>query len=68
MTVVAGRPELLDEIAGADPELRAYLVAEAHAFVESGMAEAVIAGALPDARTVRGLVGEVLDRFRLILG
>ena len=33
-----------------------------------GMAEALIAGALPDARTVRGLVSEVLDRFRRILG
>jgi hypothetical protein len=28
VTVVAGRPELFDEIAGAAPELRTYLVAE----------------------------------------
>jgi hypothetical protein len=32
------------------------------------MAEAVIAGALPDARIVPGLVGEVLDRLQRIVG
>ena len=68
VTVVAGRPEVPEEIADTGTELREYLISEANAFVESGMAEAVIAGALPDARTVPGLVDDVLQRFGRISG
>lgn len=68
VTVVAGRPEILREIAVSRQELREYLVAETRSFLASGLAEDVIAGALPDARMIEGLVRRVLERFTAMLG
>jgi hypothetical protein len=68
VTVVAGRPEILREIAASRQELREYLVAETRSFLASGLAEDVIAGALPDARMIEGLVRRVLERFTAMLG
>lgn len=63
ITVVAGRPEIVSEIAGSEPEVRAYLVAQTRRFMDTGATPDVIAGALPDARIVSGLIGDVEDRF-----
>jgi len=68
VTVVAGRPEVPDEIADADPEVREYLASEVSVFIESVAVESVIAGALPDARMLPGLVSDVLHRFHRIVG
>jgi predicted nucleotidyltransferase len=64
VAVVAGRPELYDETNSSEQGLRAYLVQENVAFLASGLAEDVIAGALPDARAIAGLVGKVRSRFQ----
>ena len=66
VVVVAGRPELYDETRSSEPDLRAYLAQEAAAFLASGVAQDAIAGALPDARTVAGLVGKVRSRFQAL--
>ena len=68
VTVVAGRPEILDELAEARQDLRDYLVARTSSFLGSGVAEDVIAAALPDVRIVAGLLPRVLERFNAMLG
>jgi predicted nucleotidyltransferase len=67
VTVVAGRQEILHEIAESREDLRHYLMAATKSFLESGLTEDVIAAALPDARIIPGLVPRVLERFRAIL-
>jgi hypothetical protein len=62
--VVAGRPELYDETTSSAQGLRAYVAQETLAFLASGVADDVIAGALPDARAIAGLVGKVRSRFQ----
>jgi len=64
VAVVAGRPELYDETTSSAQGLRAYVAQETVAFLASGVADDVIAGALPDARTIAGLVGKVRSRFQ----
>jgi len=68
VTVVAGRPEILHELTEARQDLRDYLIAKTSSFLESGIAEDVIAAALPDARMIAGLVPRVLERFTAMLG
>lgn len=64
VAVVAGRPELYDETRSSERNLRAYLAQKAAAFLTSGVAEDAIAGALPDARAVAGLVAKVRSRLQ----
>jgi predicted nucleotidyltransferase len=66
VAVVAGRPALYDEIRSSERELQAYLTEQTTAFLRSGAAEDAIAGALPDARTIEGLVAKVRNRFEVI--
>ncbi|UCG88323.1 MAG: hypothetical protein JSW71_07205 [Gemmatimonadota bacterium] len=54
-------------IAESRQDLRDYLSAETSSFLGSGLAEDVIAAALPDARIIEGLVPRVLERFTAIL-
>lgn len=68
VAVVAGRPELYAEFRSADRELQVYVADQGAAFLGSGAADDVIAGALPDARTIEGLVGRVRRRFEAIAG
>jgi len=66
VTVVAGRPELYDEKTASEPSLRAYVALGTVAFLASGVADDVIAGALPDARALPGLVTTVRGRFQAL--
>ncbi len=66
VAVTAGRAGLLAEIRSSTPELQRYLSDQTGAFLDSGVADDVIAGALPDATTVRGLVGRVRAQFETI--
>jgi predicted nucleotidyltransferase len=66
VSVVAGRPAVYDEILFSERNLQEYLAQQAAAFLKSGAADDVIAGALPDARTVSGLVGRVRRQFEAI--
>jgi hypothetical protein len=64
--VVAGRPELLDEIDAAEPELREFLIRSTASMFDAGVAEDVIAGALPETRAVPGLLSTVMATFEQI--
>lgn len=66
VAVVAGRRELYQEISAADLDLRNYVAEKTRGFLASGAAQDVIAGALPDARLLPGLVPEVRNRFEAI--
>jgi hypothetical protein len=68
VTVVAGRPALLDELQVADQELRGYVAGQTSDFLRSGVADDVILGALPDARLVPGTTGVVRGRLEAIAG
>ena len=61
--VVAGRPGIEGEILATDSDVRAFLAAETRRFLDAGVAGDVIAGALPDARDVPGLLDRVVARF-----
>jgi len=66
VTVVAGRPELLDELVETAGEVRQYVARHARTLLASGLAEGVVAGALPDARLIPHLVDRTLERFETI--
>ena len=66
ITVTAGRPELLGELASAPDDLRAYVAAATRDFLDSGLADYAVEGALPDARLLPGVVQEVMDRLSRI--
>lgn len=63
VTVVAGRAELADELPRAPASVRAWLATSAREFLDSGYAEGVVSGALPDARYAPEIVGRVVARF-----
>jgi predicted nucleotidyltransferase len=63
VAVVAGRPQLHRELADCLPDLRRYVAERTRELLASGVADDVIAGALPDARTVVGLVSSVRARL-----
>jgi predicted nucleotidyltransferase len=68
VTVVAGRPEVIDEIRGAEADVRQYLAHEASRFLSGGATPDIIAGTLPDARLVPGIIRTVERRFVEIAG
>jgi len=64
--VVAGRPSIEGEIVATERDVRAFVAAEARRFLDSGVTEDVIAGALPDARDAPGVLDRVGKRFEAI--
>lgn len=66
IAVVAGRPELVDEVGDAAPGVRAYVAQRAARFLEHRDAEYALAGALPDASRVPDLIPLVRTRFERI--
>jgi hypothetical protein len=63
-TVVAGRPEVLDEVRLAPDELREWLAARTRSFLEDRYeAEDAIGGSLPDAHRLPRFLEIVLARF-----
>lgn len=68
VTVVAGRAEVVEEIRAADEAARRYVADQTRRFIERGATPDVIAGALPDARVVPGMVRAVEQRFVEIAG
>ena len=63
VTVVAGRPELPDELREADAELRGYVIQSTNSMLDARIVDDVIAGALPEVSEVPGLLARVSDRF-----
>jgi len=66
VTVVAGRPGLLQDLDRAPVELRRWLAARTAEFLRRDESADVIAGALPDAWTAPATVAAVLRRFDAI--
>jgi hypothetical protein len=64
--VVAGRRELLEELRATERDVRRYVAIQTRTLLNSGVAEDVLAGALPDARQVPGLIERVLRRLEAI--
>ena len=64
--LVAGRPELSEEVANARPELREWVAQETRRFLDSERAAYVLTGSLPEAGAIPGLVQTVRDRFERI--
>ncbi|MCA1791584.1 MAG: hypothetical protein LC667_17560 [Thioalkalivibrio sp.] len=66
ISVLAGRPEIVGEVAASSPALRAYLAQQARELLTEDMAVYAIQGALPDAERIPGLISRTLERFRAI--
>ena len=66
ISVLAGRPEIVDEVAASSPALRAYLAQQARELLAEDMAVYAIQGALPDAERIPGLISRTLGRIRQI--
>lgn len=66
IAVVAGRPEVLDEIRGSSPELRGWLARQANDFLTHESADYALLGALPDAAVIPELLDVVRSRFETI--
>jgi predicted nucleotidyltransferase len=66
ITVVAGRPELPNELAAAPDDVRLFISGATRDFLGSGLADYAVEGALPDARLIPGGLREVMDRLARI--
>jgi hypothetical protein len=66
VAVVAGRPELVDELRATEGDVRQYVASQTRTLLDSGLADAVVAGALPDARVIPDLVMRVIERLGAI--
>lgn len=68
VTVVSGRPELMAEIHAESEDLQEYLAREAAKLLEHPDFPSALAGALPEAWELPGLLDDVMVRFRRIGG
>jgi len=66
ISVVAGRPEMLEEMETESEELRRWLAKKAREFLDEPLSEYAIHGALPDAVALPGLISEIRSRFERI--
>ncbi|MGH7627871.1 MAG: hypothetical protein ACREOF_00460 [Gemmatimonadales bacterium] len=66
IAVVAGRPEVLAEIGVSEMRLRVWLAERTGQFLADDLAADVIAGALPDAALIPGLIAETRARLQAI--
>ena len=64
MTLVAGRPTVVNEVRQSPDDVRAFITAHVRAFLQSPWAEEIVESAVPDARHVPGLLRHVRDRLR----
>ncbi len=66
ITVVAGRPTVIDELREAPSDVQSFIRAHTASFLAAPWATAILEGNLPDARHVSGLADTVLRRFQRI--
>jgi predicted nucleotidyltransferase len=66
ITVVAGRPETVDEVKAAALDVRRYVASSTSRFLTDPAARDVIAGALPDVWRDPAALRDVEERFRAI--
>lgn len=67
ITVIAGRPTIVDEVRGVPAIVRTFLAERTREFLAEPWAEEIIESSIPDVRRVPGLLDNVLARF-LALG
>lgn len=67
VTVVAGRPELPDELREADAELRDYVIQSTNSMFAAGVVDDVIAASLPEVSEVPGLLDRVSGGFERLV-
>ncbi len=63
LTLVAGRPELPEELRNAPGDVREWVAGRFRDFLGLALSDDVIAGALPDARQAPDLIPRVRDRI-----
>ena len=66
ITVVAGRPELLEELRLVEPAVREYVASETARFLTHPYAHDAIVGALPDAWADPALLADIETRLRTV--
>jgi hypothetical protein len=66
ITLVAGRPSVVAEVAAAAPEARTFVGEATRDFLAGPWAEEIGAGSLPDARRLPGFTDVVLARLRAL--
>jgi predicted nucleotidyltransferase len=66
ITLVAGRPEIVEEVRGAVDAVRIWIAGEISALLEQPDFDYALQGALPDAVRIPEFGREVLDRFQAI--
>jgi predicted nucleotidyltransferase len=66
ITLVAGRPEIVEEVRGAVDAVRVWIAGEISALLEQPDFDYALQGALPDAVRIPEFGREVLDRFQAI--
>lgn len=67
ITLVAGRPSIVNEVRGAHPEVRHFIVSQIRELLRDDNADEIVEDALPDARRVRGLVSAVMERLEALV-
>ncbi len=68
ITLVAGRVELLKEVAAMDGAARRFIAEATKGFLGTGGADDVVSGCLPDAPLIPGYVDLVMERLRSLSG
>lgn len=66
VVLIAGRPEIVEEVADAPADLRSWVADEVDGLLGIDEMDYVLDGNLPDAATVPGFVEEVRDRLERI--
>ena len=67
ITVVAGRPELLQEVRREGESVQRWLSDRAAAFLLEPASTYAIQGALPDAARIQGVIEDTRSRFEALV-
>lgn len=63
-TLIAGRPELVHAVCTMDNLARRFVADSTRDFLDTELADELVAGCFPDAQTLPGYVDVVMQRLR----
>lgn len=66
VALVAGRPRIVAEVAALPPDPRQFVSACTRDFLNGAWAADIVAGSLPDARILPGIIDVVVDRMQKV--
>ncbi len=66
ITVMAGRPQVIAEVASSAADPRRFIAASTRAFLANRWANDIVAGSLPDAQRFPGFADDVVARLRAL--